>query len=130
VLSRLPEPSDAQRVILERQAGSDAEREEADVVEEYFASELLGCQYTTETQRVFIPSPIAREWLNRATNERYTTTGASRWLKQQITEGKLKRLAENRGRANGRGFLWVGENAGDAAIATDLEARLSTRDWR
>jgi hypothetical protein len=131
VLSRLPEPNEAQRVILERQSASDAECDEADIVEEYFESQLLERQYSTETQRVFIPSPIARDWLNRATNERYTTTGASRWLKQQVTEGKLKRLAENRGRAHGRGFLWIGQDAGDSPITTDIEARISTQDrWR
>jgi hypothetical protein len=130
VLSRLPEPADAQRVILERQASSDAEQEEADVVEEHFESQLLGCQYSTDSQRVFLPSTVARDWLNQATNERHTTTSASRWLKQQISERKLRRLAESKGRAHGRGFLWVGQQASDSAIANDLEARLSARDRR
>ncbi len=130
VLSRLPEPADAQRVILERQGASDAEREEVDIVEEYVGSQLVGLQCGVETERIFIPSTIARDWLNQATNERYTTVGASRWLNQQIEEGKFRRLAQNRCRAYGRGFLWIGEKAGDAGITTDIEARISTRERR
>jgi hypothetical protein len=125
VLSRLPEPADAQRAILDRQLASDTEREEVDIVEEYIESQLSDLQFSPSSQRIFIPSVIAREWLCQATNERYTTAGASRWLNQQITEDKFQKLDVSRGRKYGRGFMWIGEDAGDSAIVADLESRVS-----
>ena len=40
VLCRLPDPVEAQRLILERQGDSDCETDEAEIVEEYFADQL------------------------------------------------------------------------------------------
>jgi hypothetical protein len=128
VLSRLPEPAEAQKVIIERQGVSDCEREEAEVVEEFFRGQLAELQYSPSTDRVFMPSTVTCDWYCRATNERHSTIGASRWLNQQIDEGKLPSLTTNRCKTHGRGFVWIGEESGqDAHVKTDLEARLSTQ---
>jgi hypothetical protein len=128
VLSRLPEPAEASKVIIERQGVSDCEREEAEVVEEFIRGQLAELQYTPGADRVFIPSTVTGEWFNQATNERHSTIAASRWLNQQIDEGKLSSLTTNRCKTYGRGFVWIGEEAGpDAPVKTDLEARLATK---
>lgn len=131
VLSRLPEPSDAQRVILERQGASDVEQEEAAIVQEYIECQLSALGYDTERDRVFIPSPIAREWFNSATGERVGTTNASRWMNQQIDERKLCSIVQNRCRTYGRGFVWIGPNVDpDQQITTDLESRIERMKGR
>ena len=45
VLARLPEPSEAQKVIEERQEGVDVESEEAATIEDYFADRLRSLRY-------------------------------------------------------------------------------------
>lgn len=45
VLCRLPEPGEAQRVILERQGDANCELDEAEIIEEYFAKQLAQLGY-------------------------------------------------------------------------------------
>jgi hypothetical protein len=128
VLSRLPEPAEAQRVILERQATSDVEREEAELVEEFFRDRLQELDYCPDTERVFIPSTVARDWFNAATNERESTISASRRLVQQLEEGKLHSLAKSRSRTHGRGVVWIGKEANpDEPMLTDVQSRIATK---
>ena len=68
VLQRLPEPAEAQRVILERQAVVDVEGEEAVLIEDYFADQLARLGYDIDTERIFIPSQVSARWLAWATN--------------------------------------------------------------
>jgi hypothetical protein len=129
ILSRLPEPADAQRVILERQNAADAEVEESDVITDYFRAKISLAGYQRDNVRVLIPSTIARDWLASATGERFTTIGASRALSQFIDEGKLPNLEKSPSRARGRGFVWLGDNwSPDHSIYTDLESREATRN--
>jgi hypothetical protein len=123
VLSRLPDPENAQGVIRERQGQADVEQEEHELVEEFFERRLKELGYEPAGERVFIPSLIAADWFSAATRTKQTTTGASRILNQAIAEGKLQRIVENACKTYGRGFVWVGKDTRpDTPALTDLES--------
>ncbi|MCH8970065.1 MAG: hypothetical protein IIA66_13230 [Planctomycetes bacterium] len=65
VLSRLPEPAEAQKVILERQAECDAEAEDNSIIEEHFGKQIERLGYATDRDEVFIPSETAAQKLYR-----------------------------------------------------------------
>lgn len=126
ILQRLPNPNEAQRVILERQQESDVESEEAGLIEEYFGSRLDDLHYTPEVSRVFIPSGVMVDWFVKATGERnLTTMSVCKKIYQLIDEGQLPRINRNPCNAWGRGVIWHG-SAADAqdAVCTDIEERL------
>lgn len=122
VLARLPEPSDAQRVIEERQVGVDVEAEEAATIEDFFAGKLRWLQYDAD-EWVFIPSRVANEWYNAAQNDRLTTSQSTRVMTQMASEGRLTCLRWHR-LDQGRGFLWTPNDSG-GMVATDLSDRLA-----
>lgn len=125
VLSRLPEPAEAQRVIAERQAAADIEAEEADVVEEYFASQLEALGYDVEEDRIFIPSEIARDWVNNVKSEKESMIKTSKALTQQISESKDPKLSVNPTKNRGRGFIWTGSNAtGGTYVQCDIREKI------
>lgn len=125
VLSRLPDPSNAQAVIAERQQAVDVEGEEAAIIEDAFVWRLRELRYDVDTDRVFLPSTLVAKWLNDATGERLTTIAVSRRLAQLITEGTLRRLSVSAGRAHGRGFVWSGDQTeADTVTRTDIEQRI------
>jgi hypothetical protein len=111
ILSRLPEPTEAQALIAIRQQVADVEVEEADVIEEFFQAQLDRLEYMTDREQIFIPSAIVARWLSWATNEKYSSVGAGRLLKQRIEEGRMRRLSVCPNRHHGRGFYWTGEHA-------------------
>ena len=122
VLSRLPEPSDAQQVILERQGAADVEKEEADIIGEFFESELDRLGYSRVKGKVFIPSPVAARWLELATNEKRSANAAGRIIGQFIDEKRLTRFQRPSGHSYGRGVLFIGDEAEiETDTATDLE---------
>ncbi len=128
VLSRLPEPTEAQQVILERQAIVDVEADEAELVQDFIKQKLLEFRYDVDADRIFLPSAVLARWYNWATNENHSVIGISRMLKQKIDEGKMPSLSRC-GRSYGRGLLWTGENA-DPATTTraDLQTRILERE--
>lgn len=112
VLSRLPDPSEAQAVILERQAAVDADCEEADEIEDAFSTRLARLQYDPAGDVVKIPSGTAAQWFNEAMNDHQRTQSVSRTLRQLHSEGRLRRIIPDASRSQGgRGFLWVGIDA-------------------
>ena len=128
ILARLPEPSEAQAVIRERQVGVDVDGEESALIEEFFAKQLARLCYDTTSDRVFIPSSVAARWFCWATNERLTVTKSSRTLKQRITEGQLRRLLECSRRDLGRGFEFWGDDAtGETYLRRDIEDQIRIR---
>jgi hypothetical protein len=130
VLQRLPEPAEAQRLILERQSTVDVEEEEAGILQDYFSDRLAELNYSADEDRVFIPSQMAAKWFNQAHNENQRTPAVSRILSQAITEGRAKRLTINRCKTWGRGFIWVGQGCGtDGPVKTDIEERIRRRSW-
>lgn len=108
VLSRLPEPADAQRVILERQATVDVESEELDILAEFIERQLRLAGFSTRERAIFIPSRIMADWYNTAHNDRKQVTAISRIIRQHCEEGHLPRLRVETGRRWGRGFIWEG----------------------
>ena len=128
ILQRLPEPSDAQKVILERQGAVDVDEEESTLIEDYFADQLRGFGYDVDTDRVFIPSQVTARWFCWATNQHnITAIAASRMLSQLATEGRLRRLSICSGRSWGRGFVWTGEKWPGMHTNLDLKERIRER---
>ena len=127
VLQRLPEPSEAQRIILERQSTVDVEEEEAGILEDFFRDRLGELNYRPADDRVFLPSMVSTEWFNVVHNDRKSTISVSRIITQLINEQRIRRL-DVCGRSWGRGFVWVGENCRpDDVVKTDLDERLARR---
>ncbi|MFM9965082.1 MAG: hypothetical protein ACKV2Q_28100 [Planctomycetaceae bacterium] len=128
VLARLPEPSEAQAVIRERQVGVDVDGEESALIQEFFAKQLAWFGYDTKDNRVFIPSRVAARWLGWATNDKTTVAKASRLLKQKITEGQLRQILEVGRKDLGRGFEYWGDDAtGETYLQRDLEEQIKLR---
>lgn len=125
VLARLPDPSEAQAVIQDRQGQVDVEAEEANVIEDFFGEQLKKFGYDPAADVVFIPTQDAARWLNWATNEKHGVTAASRIIKQMADEGQIRRLKPDPSRTNGRGFRWAGDDADVSfTLRTDLEKRI------
>ena len=131
VLARLPEPSEAQAIIRERQAVADVENEESDLIEEFFAKKLEQLSYSKD-DRVLIPVSVAVEWFAAASGEKMTTTRASRAIRQRIDEGQFKRLMDHVGKsAVGRCFEWWGEDAtGEGKALNDIEHQIEIHKSR
>lgn len=126
VLSRLPEPADLQKIILERQSQVDVEEEEATMIECYVSDRLAKLGYDPSREWVYVPSQTLNRWYREATNERLSTTQTTQIVKQLITEGRIKRLTYKR-TADNRGFCWTPESPG-TAIATDLDRRIAMQE--
>jgi hypothetical protein len=131
VLSRLSDPEEAQRIILERQGQADVEEEEHEIIEAFFERQFSQLGYTPATAAVFVPSEVAAAWFNQATNTKQCTTAVSRILNQAIDEGKMARITKNKCKAHGRGFVWWGENAMPGeSVRTDLLDRMKAQQQR
>lgn len=126
VLSRLPEPDEAQRVILERQGEANCELDEGEILEDYFAERLDDLNYTAATAQVRIPVAVAGEWYCAAINDRVKTAGVTRRLNQMFAEGQIKRISPDTSRTYGRCFVWTGPEADvmGSPIANDLLSRI------
>jgi hypothetical protein len=112
VLCRLPEPGEAQRLILERQGEANVELDEVEVIEEFISNELERLGYDPFTVQVRIPVAFMAKWYKEAIGDsKISTTGASRNLRQKISEGQIKRLSNDRSRTHGRCFIGAGEEA-------------------
>jgi len=128
VLSRLPEPADAQRVILERQAVADVDAEEAALIEEFFTSQIDSLGYIT-FDRVHIPSQTVADWYSIATREKKGSIGVGKIIAQFCDEGVLKRLSRNTCNEFGRGLIWSGpESSASNSVFLDLPDRLARRE--
>lgn len=127
VLARLPEPGEAQRLILERQDAANVELDEAEIIEEYFAGELSRLNYNPREVQVRIPVAVVAEWFKRATGDaRIGVTTASKRLRQMIAEEQIVRLDADLSRTYGRSFVWTGVDADPfGGIVNDLSSRMS-----
>jgi hypothetical protein len=133
VLCRLPEPGEAQQVMLERQGEANVELDEVEIVEQFVATELERLNYDAMVDQVRIPVAIIADWYKRATGDRNIgTTGVSRRLGQMIGEGQLQRLAKDPSHTYGRGFIWTGPNSDffGGEISNDLQARIDQEQDR
>jgi hypothetical protein len=118
VLARVAEPSDCQKVILERQEAVDDDAEEAGLVRDFFRSALRGRGHDPDRDAVFIPTATASAWVNEATNEKRPTNIAGTHL-GTLTIGELRKSK----RDGARGWAWRGKQAPvDAAMCPLSEA--------
>jgi hypothetical protein len=127
VLCRLPEPGEAQKLILERQGEANCELDEAEIIEQHFADQLSLHGYCANTAQVRIPVATAAYWFGKAIGEPVKTATASKRIHQMANEGQLKRLTPDKSRAHGRGFVWTGPEADiySARIDNDLTSRIA-----
>lgn len=129
IVAKLPEPTDVQKVMRERQQIADVDQEETQIIEDHFKEKLIEYHYSPDSDRVFIQSRIATKWLNEATNERHSATKVSRMIRQKIDEGCFVCIQENPSRTYGRGFLWVGQEWDcQTKTNTDLSQRMELTD--
>lgn len=127
VLSRLPDPNEAQRVIIERQAQGNVEADESELLEEYIAEQLESLGYVASEVQVMIPSAVLHRWFNDATGERRTTIDVGRIVSQKIAEKAVQRLKIHRTKST-RGVLWTGsETPTDATTHFDIDERINQR---
>jgi len=127
VLSRVATPNECLDLIVQRRGAVDVEKEEGEIVEDYFRAKLDSFGYNLERDDVFVPNDIALGWYRDATGDRHVkTTGMSRAVKQMFGENRLQHLVPARvGRRGARGLRWIGEHAmGSDVTKTDLPARL------
>lgn len=126
VLCRLPEPAEAQKVILERQGEANCELDEAEIIEQHFAEQLATLGYAPDTAQVRIPVATAAEWFCKAVGEPMKVNAVSRRLNQMAGEQSIKRIAPDPSRSHGRCFIWTGDSADvlHDAIANDLGQRI------
>jgi len=127
VLCRLPEPGEAQRLILDRQGEANCELDEAEIIEEHFAEQLSKLGYDPNTAQVRIPVAVAARWFGWATGEPTKTAAASKRLHQMASEGQAKRIAPDSTRTYGRCFIWTGPAADVVGepICNDISARIA-----
>jgi hypothetical protein len=126
VLACLPEPSDLQRVIAERQVEANAEDDEADIIQSYIRSQLDRLGYGP-ADAVFLPSSIAAQWYCQATYDRtMSAAGAARKIVQLATEGRLQCLVPHRHYHRGRGFVFTAVDRDNIMTTTyfDIDDRL------
>lgn len=133
VLCRLPEPGEAQRVILERQKVADVDNDEAAIIENHFAEELQSLQYDPPTSVVRIPNRIVTEWVCKALNERVSAAKVTRMMRQVASESKESgrhwSIHEDTTRTYGRSHLWVGQASSvETLTSNDLESRIQYKE--
>lgn len=127
VLSRLPNPSGAQQLILDRQKEFDVEDEEQLFFKDYVFGQLECLKYSPISDKVFVPSRILTTWWNEAQNEKLSTVAVSRKLRQLIAEGILDCFSENKANSRGRGLIWIGpEHQADGQVYNDLKNRVDS----
>ena len=82
-------------------------------------------EYNVDTEKIFLPSKVVTQWFNESTNEKHATVKVSKMLKQKFHEGGFSCIQDCASRANGRGFLWVGQSWDCVSpVQLDLEHRI------
>lgn len=125
ILSRLPEPAEAQRVIAERQGAANCDLDEGEIVQAYFANQLELLGYDSDEDQIRIPSATAAVWFAKAIGEPMRTAAACRRMNQMHNEQQLPRLSPEPSRKRGRNFIWRGENADlfEGEVLNDFQNR-------
>jgi hypothetical protein len=127
ILSRLPEPGEAAKVILERQGDANVEIDEAEIIEDYFFEQLASLEYSPDVDQIRIPVSVASQWWSEATGDRKRLS-VTRKIKQMKAEGPIKRLDIDPSRTYGRCVIWTGANADlFGELANDLMERLERK---
>ncbi|HUT13280.1 MAG TPA: hypothetical protein VMY42_22525 [Thermoguttaceae bacterium] len=129
VLACVESPAACLDVILARQGEVDAEREEGEILQDYFASQIASLDYDPDRDDVFIPNAITTLWCNRALNDHAKTTTVTQKLRQLHDEKKVWKIVPYRVGHAGKGFRWVGEHAAGGDVTHyDLKVRLAKKN--
>lgn len=115
VLARVPDPSNCQSVIRERQAAVDEDSAEAGLVRSYFEAAIRLAGYDPDSCKVFVPSAKAAGWVNEATGARREVRKACAFLNALSVQGIKRDKADGQ-----RGFVWTGAGADAASPVTPL----------
>ncbi|APZ94614.1 Zinc-binding domain of primase-helicase [Fuerstiella marisgermanici] len=108
VLARLPEPSDAQAVIAERQEEADVEADEVEDLVQYFGSKIEQAGFDT-SGRVFLSWDHCLAWCGHCFGKpNITTTDAGRRLSAMRAANPELSMVPRRTN-NKRGVLWTGD---------------------
>lgn len=131
VLERLPEPSEAQAVVRERQQVSDVENEETEEIRHAILERFAEvAEIDVQKDKIFISSKLMREIVSSVTGDRgLSVIACSRNIRQKIDAGEIAELSHGRvGSKSKRGFFWTGEDYsgegvvdGETAIAHQEE---------
>ncbi|MEZ6097855.1 MAG: hypothetical protein R3E01_02680 [Pirellulaceae bacterium] len=132
ILERLPEPAETQRVILERQAASNTDLDEADLLEDAIATYLRRLGYDPNRNQVRIPVGVLADWFNRAMTEKLNSAKVGRILAGMAEQRQLKYLTPGPSRTFGRCWIWTGHEADTVVerISNDLPDRIAESNGR
>lgn len=126
VLSRLPDPNEAQKVITERQTEGNVESDESDLIENYIYEQLEDLTYDADRDKVVIPSDVLTKWYSEATGERHSAVSVGRIISQKINERSVSRLSKFRV-TNLKAIAWTGENWSGETTHNDLKVRIEEK---
>jgi hypothetical protein len=115
VLARLADPDAALAEVIQRREAVDDDRDEADLVRDYFVAELRRRGHDPETQVIWITSAQVHPLVNAATGKRFEVNSAGKFLRGLA----IKELTKC-DRATGKGWLWQGVKAADDARRVPL----------
>lgn len=111
VLSCLPDPNEAQAVILERRQELDGDAQASSKLEEEIASWLTQLGYRPDQDKIFLKKSLLRRWRTQSGEPTSSHALTSR-IKIGKENGTITRL-EPVNRRDARGFYWIGRDCPD-----------------
>ena len=99
------------------------------MIEEYFENQLTHYSYSVASDRVFIPTAIASQWLIKAVGDKSMTLAkAARSFIQRVKEEHFQKISVCLNRIHGRGYYFLGYEATEADHPhLDLENRIELK---
>ncbi len=119
---------DIQATIKQRSGESDAEAEEAEIIEDFFRARLTELGYAADIDKVNLPLHVIADWFNLAMNERKNVHAVSRIIAQLAIEGRADWIGKNPSRKYGRGFLWNPNSEEEAKY--EIDERIKNLDQK
>ena len=115
VLARLDNPDAALAEVVRRRDAVDDDRDEADLVRDYFFAELRRRGHDPATEVIWLTSAQVHPLVNAATGRRYEVNSVGKFLKGLA----IAELTKS-DRGSGKGWLWTGPEAAAGAERVPL----------